>query len=68
MNIFDAELCVLGGGFAAAQQFLVPAALEVARREALAPAGERLRIVRSELGTMAGLIGAGLVGFDALAA
>jgi glucokinase len=66
VNIFDAELCVLGGGFAAAEEFLVPAALESARREALGESGERLRIIRSELGTMAGLVGAGLVGFDAL--
>jgi glucokinase len=66
VNIFDAELCVIGGGFAAAEDFLFEPAREVARREALAPAGERLRIVRAELGTMAGLIGAGLIAFDAL--
>jgi glucokinase len=66
VNVFDAELCVIGGGFAAAENFLFEPAYEVARREALAPAGERLRIVRAGLGTMAGLIGAGLVAFDAL--
>jgi len=66
VNIFDAELCVIGGGFAAAEDFLFEPALQVARREALSPAGERLRIVRAELGTMAGLIGAGLAAFGAI--
>jgi glucokinase len=66
VNIFDAELCVIGGGFAAAEDFLFEPALQVARREALSPAGERLKIVRAELGTMAGLIGAGLAAFGAI--
>jgi len=66
VNIFDAELCVIGGGFAAAEDFLFEPALQVARREALSPASERLRIVRAELGTMAGLIGAGLAAFGAI--
>jgi glucokinase len=65
VNIFDAELCVVGGGFAAAEDHLFGPALEVARREALSPAGERLRIERAALGTMAGVIGAGLIAFDA---
>ena len=38
------------------------------RREALAPDGGRVQVVRAELGTAAGLIGAGLVAFDAAAA
>jgi glucokinase len=65
VNIFDPELVVVGGGFAAAGDFLLEPARKVVRREALAPAGERVRIVRAELGTAAGLIGAGLVAFDA---
>jgi len=64
VNIFDAELCVVGGGFGSAREFLFGPALEVAQREALSPASDRLRIVAAELGTMAGLIGAGLVAFD----
>ena len=67
VNIFDAELCVIGGGFAAAEEHLFVPALEVAKRDGLTPATDRLRIVRSELGTMAGLVGAGLVAFDAIA-
>jgi glucokinase len=67
VNIFNPELVVIGGGFAAAGDFILDPAREIVRREALAHAGDRLRIVRAELGTAAGLIGAGLVGFDALA-
>jgi hypothetical protein len=40
-------------------------ALEVMRREALRPMRDEVRAVRAELGTAAGLIGAGFVGFEA---
>jgi predicted NBD/HSP70 family sugar kinase len=64
--MFDPEAVVVGGGFGvAAFEFLLPAAREVVAREALAPAGEEVRIVRAELGTAAGLVGAALVAFEA---
>lgn len=68
VNIFGAELVVVGGGFgSAAAEFLFPEALEVARREVLLEsAGAALRIVKAELGSDAGLIGAGLLAFEAL--
>jgi glucokinase len=66
VNIFNPELVVIGGGFAAAGDFVLDPARQILRREALAGAGERVRIVRAELGTAAGLIGAGLVAYDAL--
>jgi glucokinase len=66
VNIFNPELVVIGGGFAAAGDFILDPAREIVRREGLAKAGERVRIVRAELGTAAGLIGAALVAFDAL--
>jgi glucokinase len=66
VNIFNPELVVIGGGFAAAGDFIFDSAREIIRREALARAGYRLNIVRAELGTSAGLIGAGLVAFDAI--
>jgi glucokinase len=65
VNIFNPDLVVIGGGFAAAGDFVLDPAREVLRREALAGAGSRVPIVRAELGTAAGLIGAGLVAFDA---
>jgi len=67
VNVFDPDLVVVGGGFgAAAGELVLGPALESARREAIAPANERLRIVPAELGAEAGLVGAGLVGFEAL--
>ncbi len=67
VNIFGAELVIVGGGFGtAAAEFLFAPALESARREALGPARDGLRIVPAELGSDAGLIGAGLLAFEAL--
>ena len=67
VNIFDPELTVVGGGFgAAAGDFVLEPAREAARREAVPPANETLRIVSAELGAEAGLVGAGLVAFEAL--
>jgi glucokinase len=67
VNIFDPELVVVGGGFgAAADDLVLEPARAAARREALPPADESLRIVEAELGAEAGLVGAALVGFEAL--
>ena len=66
VNIFDPELVVIGGGFAVALDFMLDPALEVLQREALAPEPDRVRVVRAELGSVAGLIGAGLIAFAAL--
>jgi glucokinase len=67
-NIFGTELVVVGGGFgSAAAEFLFPEALEVAHREALLESSRvSLRIVKAELGSDAGLIGAGLLALEAL--
>ena len=66
-NIFSPELIVIGGGFGVASwEFLIPPAEEVLRREALRPMRDQVRVVQAELGTEAGLIGAGFVGFEAL--
>jgi glucokinase len=66
VNIFRPQFVVVGGGFAAAGDFVLGPARETMRREALPPARDRARIVRAELGTAAGVIGAGFVAFDAL--
>jgi glucokinase len=67
VNMFDPELVVIGGGFGAAVgDRVLRVAQAAARCEALAPADERLRIVEGQLGENAGLIGAGLVAFEAL--
>ena len=56
---------MLGGGFARAGELLVEPALEVVRAQALEPSRSSVRIVLAMLGVEAGLIGAGLVGFEA---
>jgi len=67
VNLFDPELFIVGGGFgAAAGEMLLHAAEKTARREAIHPADERVRIVPASLGDDAGLVGAAFVGFEAL--
>jgi glucokinase len=69
VTIFGPELVIVGGGFGmAAFEFLVPSALEIARRETVEPDALPVRIVSADLGSEAGLIGAGLVAFEALGA
>jgi glucokinase len=66
VNMFAPELLVIGGGFGVAGwEFLIPSAEEVLRREALRPMRDMVRVVRAELGTAAGLIGAAFVAFEA---
>ena len=50
----------------AAWDLLREPAVEAARREALEPADETLRVVQAGFGDDAGLVGAALVGFEAL--
>jgi glucokinase len=67
VNVFGPQSVVLGGGFGvAAYEHLRGPAEEVVRREALEPMRSTVQLVKAELGTAAGLIGAGFVGFEAL--
>jgi glucokinase len=67
VNIFDPDVVIVGGGFgAAAGDLVLEPARTAARAEAIRPADTTLRIVEAELGDEAGLIGAGLVAFEAL--
>jgi len=67
VNVFGAEVVIVGGGFGiAAAEYLFPSALEIARREVQLEASRAaLRILKAELGSDAGLIGAGLLAFEA---
>jgi len=69
INIFGPQVVVIGGGFGiAAGELLLGPARSVILREALDPAGQTVRLALAELGTEAGLIGAGLAAFEALEA
>jgi glucokinase len=66
VNTFGPQLVVLGGGFGiAAFDFLIDSANEIARRETVVPE-LGVRIVRAQLGSEAGLVGAGLLALEAL--
>jgi glucokinase len=67
VNVFGPERVVIGGGFGvAAFELLLPSARLAVLTEALAPAGQQVEIELAELGADAGLIGAGLLAFEAL--
>ena len=65
-NVFNPELVVIGGGFSQALDLLLGPAREVFAEEALPPGRDSVRIVRAELGADSGMVGAGLVAFEAL--
>jgi glucokinase len=66
VNVFNPEVVVLGGGFAAARDLLLQPAREALAVEGLRPARDLVRIEWAELGPEAGMVGAGLAGFDVL--
>ena len=67
VNIFNPEVIVVGGGWGkAADEYLLGTARDEMMREALSPGRELVRIVPAELGSDAGLVGAGFVAFEAL--
>ena len=66
VNIFNPELVIVGGGFAEAGELILGAARETLAVEALPPGRDLVRIVYAELGPEAGMVGAALVGFEAL--
>jgi glucokinase len=69
VNVFEPELVVIGGGFGeAAGDLLLGPAREVLARDGLVPARDTVRIVDAQLGLDAGVIGAGMIALEALAA
>jgi glucokinase len=66
VNVFEPEVVVVGGGFGVAGELLLAPAREVVAVEGLEPARDNVRIVEAELGVEAGVIGAGMVAFEAL--
>jgi glucokinase len=66
LNTFEPQLVVVGGGFSAAGELLLGPAREVIEREALSPIKDTAPVVLAELGPDAGVIGAGMIAFEAL--
>jgi glucokinase len=67
VNALEPELIVIGGGFGeAAGELLLGSAREVLAQDGLSPDRENVRILGAQLGTDAGVIGAGMVAFEAL--
>ena len=67
VNALEPELIVIGGGFGeAAGELLLGSAREVLTQDGLSPGRENVRIVGAQLGTDAGVIGAGMLAFEAL--
>ena len=67
VNALEPELIVIGGGFGeAAGELLLGSAREVLAQDGLSPGRENVRILGAQLGTDAGVIGAGMVAFEAL--
>jgi glucokinase len=66
VNVLEPEVIVIGGGFAAAGEWLLGPAREAFAREALDPGRDIARIALAELGPAAGMVGAALVGYELL--
>jgi glucokinase len=66
VNVFNPELVVIGGGFGRAGEVLLEPIRRAAHESALSPQRDLVRIVPAALGVEAGLVGAGLLGFEAL--
>lgn len=66
VNLLCPDVVVVGGGFGtAAGELILGPARTAARREAVTPGDERIRIVTAALGETAGLVGAALLGLSA---
>ena len=68
VNLLNPELVVIGGGFGEAFDLLIGSVRDVLARDGVVPGRDVVQIVPAELGSDAGLIGAALVGFEALGA
>jgi glucokinase len=66
VNTFEPEVIVIGGGFGKASELLLRPAREVLGRDGLLPGRDRVEIVLAKLGGDAGVIGAGMIAFEAL--
>jgi glucokinase len=66
VNIFNPEVVIIGGGFVKAGELILGPARETLAVEGLRPGRDLVRVVQAELGPDAGMVGAAMVGFEAL--
>jgi glucokinase len=68
VNVFEPELIVVGGGVTRAGEQLLGPVRERVQAEAMTPAGQDVRLVRSALGDRVGVVGAAAIAFERLPA
>ena len=67
VNVLNPEIIVIGGGASAAWDLFVPHTRQQINRHAFREPAERVRLVRSLLDDVAGILGASKSGFDRIA-
>jgi glucokinase len=68
VNVFEPDLVVLGGGVTRSGAMLLDPIRELVAREAMPPAAGAAKVVLAGLGDLVGVVGAGAVAHDLLAA
>jgi len=63
-NIFDPDTIIIGGGFAGAEKYLIPAAIDEAYKRSFRSIMDNIKITAAKLGNNAGMIGAAKLAFD----
>jgi glucokinase len=66
-NTFNPEMIVVGGGVGELGELLLAPTREFLQKNAMAPGRDQVRVTCAKLGNQAGLIGAGLAAWEALA-
>lgn len=66
-NVLNPEIIVIGGGVSSGWELFMPQMQETTRQRAYGGLSEQTKIVRSELGDDAGILGAARLAFDSLA-
>jgi glucokinase len=65
-NAFNPEMIVLGGGVSEVGEPLLRPAREFLYKNAMSPGRDQVKVVLAKLGNQAGLVGAGLLGWQAM--
>lgn len=68
VNVFEPDLVVLGGGVTRAGAMLLDPVRALVAREAMPPAAAAAQVVLAELDDLVGVVGAGVIAHDLLAA